>query len=118
MAASIDATAAKHEKPHSLQSSGAVLYSPVRPHYEWMGPPGALLIMLLVPAVMYALYFLCSPHYCLTPTHWPWQSVRCPTICRCSARLLQQCPSRLRCLSCPDLSCPVLSCALLVCGVV
>ena len=45
-----------------------------RPHYEFLGPPGALFIMLAVPLLVYALYFLCSPRHCLSRTEWPWQS--------------------------------------------
>src|SRR5271170_2456537 len=34
--------------------------NPQTKSYEFLGPPGALLITLLVPTVTYALYFACS----------------------------------------------------------
>ena len=35
-------------------------------HYEWMGPPGAAAIMLLLPLVVYALHFACTSDVCLS----------------------------------------------------
>ena len=40
---------------------------PARPFpYEWMGPPGAALIMLALPVVVYLLHFQCTPTSCLS----------------------------------------------------
>ena len=36
------------------------------PQYEWMGPPGALFIMLSLPLTIYFLYFACTPSSCLS----------------------------------------------------
>ncbi len=56
-------------------SNGAAPAPPARtPHYEWMGPPGALFIMTSLPLVIYALYFLCEPARCIDLAHAPWQS--------------------------------------------
>jgi hypothetical protein len=38
------------------------------PHYEWMGPPGALMIMVSLPIIVYALYFACNETGCITLT--------------------------------------------------
>ena len=65
-----------HSRQHSKHEGGSTVS---RPHYEWMGPPGALFIMLSLPLVIYALYFLCERQHCLsrTATVWPWQSAHC-----------------------------------------
>ena len=34
--------------------------------YEWMGPPGALVIMLALPVVVYGLHFACNAAHCLS----------------------------------------------------
>ena len=49
--------------------------SPRSKHYEFLGPPGALFIILAVPTTAYSLYFGCSETSggCLPPldTLWP-----------------------------------------------
>jgi len=45
----------------SLKKEGSVLaMNPPTRHYEFCGPFGALLVTLTVPAVAYALFFLCN----------------------------------------------------------
>lgn len=38
--------------------------NPRTTHYEFLGPPGATFIILVVPLTAYALYFLCTAEAC------------------------------------------------------
>lgn len=52
----------------SLEKEGSILaMNPPTRHYEFLGPPGALLNTLAVPAVAYALFFACNEENACRP---------------------------------------------------
>ena len=44
----------------SPQRTKASELNPRTTHYEFLGPPGAFLLIFLVPAAVYILFFVCS----------------------------------------------------------
>ena len=47
--------------------------------YEFGGPIGSIATMVSLPAVVYALYFLCNADYCLDASNWSEAWARLPT---------------------------------------
>jgi len=57
----VEATGKGWHQRESPKKEGRVLaMNPPTRHYEFCGPPGALLVTLTVPAVAYALFFVCN----------------------------------------------------------
>jgi len=57
----VEATGKGCHQRERLKKEGSVLaMNPSTRHYDFCGPPGALLVTLAVPAVAYALFFVCN----------------------------------------------------------
>ena len=65
----VEATGKGCHQRESLKKEGGVLVmNPPTRHYEFGGPAGALFVTLTVPAVAYALFFVCNDANACRPT--------------------------------------------------
>ena len=76
----------KKRSPARAKSNGggrkpapAPAAAPAHEGYEFGGPIGAVATMVMLPVVVYALYFLCGADYCVDASNWTGAWARLPT---------------------------------------